>query len=403
MTTYTVLNLVQDLNGIMHGAPINDVLNFTQFNLVNRSASQLLLDCDPQETIKTLPIVNAVYSKVFDYPIPDDLKGNKVINIFPQVNQKLWDVFVQAYNQDFNVGKNWTTSSNFTILFNSGLKTIGINWFGAQNGQVVNTADSIQNNGTWFTGGSANNLTVDNVNFVSGNGSLKFDLANAGSSGFLEDNNMGAVNLSANVFQSVLFLYTFLPIGADFTSVELRWGSSSTDYYTQTATLTQQNTSFIDGWNLLQFPWETATTVGTPNPANITYTRVVWNYNGTQQIGVRLDNIVSRLGSILNMEYYSKYLFRDAITGAFKERATSLTDFINLDTEAYNLLLYIVAAFAAQQQSGVNSSFDYNLYWQNYQTNLKKYTTMYKSQVSKPHTVYYKMPNRSFKKFFRNW
>lgn len=401
--TYDITKLKADLTGIMHGTNLDDIQNL--YGLIDRAASQLLLDCDPQETIRVVPLTNAVYSQVYDYPLPDDVKGNRIINISPQVQMSNWgNNFSQSYNKDFTLGANFDTGSTFSPLFNTGIKTILIKWANANTGSLVNPADNIDDNGEWNVGGTASDLENDFVNFVSGNGSLKFNLA-AGANpsvGYLENTTSESIDLSDVENQSVLFLYTYLPTATDFVSVKLRWGSSSTDYYEQTATVTQQNTSFQDGWNLLAFPWISATTVGTPDASAITYLRVTWNYNGTVQTAVRLDNIVSRLGSILNIEYYSKYLFRNPTTGAFQETVLTNSDKINLDTESYTLLTYLVAAFASQQQSGSNSGFDSSYFLQMYQSNLKRYTTMYKSQVTKPRTTYYKTPMQNLRRFFNN-
>lgn len=402
MTTYTITQLKADLSGMIHGTTLNQITNL--FGLIDRAASQLLLDCDPQETIVTVPIVNAVYSMVYNYSLPVDVKGNKIINIFPQV--QTWargNNFSQIYNKDFTMAQGWNAGSSLSLLFNSGIKTIEINWANAITGTLVNPADEVGDDGNWVTGGTANNLTTDLVNFVAGNGSLKFDLSSGGnpSTGYLENSTSELVNLSNVENQSSLFLYTFLPTATDFNSVTLRWGSSSTDYWESTATMTQQNTAFANGWNLLQFPWLGATVVGTPNSSAVTYLRVIWDYNGNAQTAVRLDNIVSRLGSILNIEYYSKYLFRNPITGAFQERVLTNSDLINLDTESYTLLLYLVAAFAVQQQSGAESVFDTQYFLNLYNANLNRYRTMYKSQIIKPRTAYYTAPFRNLRRYFR--
>lgn len=398
--TKSITTVENDLEGILHGTTLDQITNL--YGIFNRAASQLLLDCDPQETIRTFPIANGVYSQVYEYQAPVDVKGNRVLSFFPQVQQYQGNnQFTQTYQQAFNFSTYWNPGSSFNVLFNSGIKTMQINWWNAPTGDIINEADGLATNGTWATGGNANNLAVDNVNFVAGNGSLSFNLSSGAnpSTGYLENTTSQAADLSAVVNQAVLFLYTYLPKGTDFSQVELRWGSSSSDYYVKTANATQQLTVFQNGWNLLAFPWQSATTVGSPNPSNITYLRVTWTYNGKTQTAVRLDNIVSRLSSILNISYYSKYLFSNPITGAWQETVLTDSDLVNLDTESYTLFLYLCAAFCSQQQSGSNSAFDTQYFFNLYNTNLKRYTTMYKSQVIKPKAVYYK--TRNFRNFFR--
>lgn len=404
-TTYNITQLKADLTGIMHGTTLNQITNL--YGLIDRAASQLLLDCDPQETIVTVPLVNAVYSQVFFYPIPVDLKGNRIISILPQVQQwRPGNQFAQTYSQDFTTSASgfWRSGSEFSLIFNAGLKAININWANANTPILINEANNISDNGNWSVGGTASNLSTNYINFVSGNSSLSFDLT-AGtnpSTGNLVNSTSQAVNLSMIENQSVLFMYTFLPVGTDFTSVTLQWGSSASDYWSYTTSLTQQNTAFQNGWNLLAFPWQPAAVTGAPNASSITYLNVIWNYNGTHQTAVLLDNIVSCLGSILNISYYSKYLFRNPVTNAFQERVRTDSDFINLDTESYSMFTYLVAAFAAQQQSGAESVFDTQYFLNLYNSKLNRYRTMYKSQVTKPKVVYYPAPNyNNLRRFYR--
>ncbi len=210
---------------------------------------------------------------------------------------------------------------------------------------------------------------------------------------------MNAVDISEQLNQATEFLYTYLPSATAVTSVEFRWGSSATDYYARTVSVSQQNTAFQNGWNLLSYLWAGITPVGSPDPSSITYLRVTWNYDGTLQTGVRLNNIVSRMGQVLEMEYYSKYMFSD-VAGAFKERVTANTDTVNLDTETYMLYFDKVVELAVQQQQGLNASFyDGPKFEQKYQNSLKRYKAMYKSELQKPTQMYYMISNPSYSRY----
>jgi hypothetical protein len=191
----------------------------------------------------------------------------------------------------------------------------------------------------------------------------------------------------------------YLPTASDFTSVGLRWGSSSANYWSSTATTTHEGTTFQNGWNLIRYDWSSASSTGTPDSSAVNYLRITYNYNGTAQTAVRLDSIISRLGTIMDIEYYSKFLFRDASTGAFQETVTADTNLINLDTESYNLFLYLVARFCAQQNQGANSGFDETYFRTLYEADLAKYTARYKSELQKPQSRYYSIPNRSATRF----
>jgi len=264
--SYSVLNAKQDLTGILHGTQLNKVTNLTQ--LFNRAARQVMQDLDPQETIR-IQQLNPVFTGVFDYPIPTDLKGTKIIDVFPQVNRTPNEITLARYNQAFDLTKT-SLLNEFTIIYNTGSRYMRLNTPFLPVPIGINGANDLTENGTWSVDDDADNLTVNNVNFVFGGGSLQFDLVPNVNDGLLTNSTQAAVDLSTLLNQGSLFLWTFLPTASVFTSIDLYWGSSNGDYYTNSATLTQQGLAFQDGWNLLQFQWLGATVVGSPNDASIT-------------------------------------------------------------------------------------------------------------------------------------
>jgi hypothetical protein len=100
------------------------------------------------------------------------------------------------------------------------------------------------------------------------------------------------------------------------------------------------------------------------------------------------------------LEYYSKFLFRDAITGAWQETVTDSSNLVNLDTESYNLFLYQSTYLAAQQQQGLGALFfDANYFLQLYQQDLKRYKSIYKSEVQIPQSTYYTPTNPRYTQY----
>lgn len=395
--SYSVLDAKNDLQGVLHGTTNNQIQNLN--GIFNRTARQLLLDVDPQETKRTLEFVNPIFNTVFDYPIAADVKGNKIIDIFPQVQRLPRDIWSQAYNQAFDVAKQniYASSDMFTMNFNTGIKTIRLNSPFLNQPVIVNQIEAIATNGTWTTGGTASNLAVNNMNFVQGAGSLQFDTTIGAA--YLENSTMSVVNLSSVVNQASMFVWVYVPTGTTLASVDLRWGSSSSSYYHKTVTLNQEGNAFVNGWNQCQFDWVSATIVGSPNSASIGYARTTLNVTGTLT-GCLLNGLDSILGTILSYEYYSKYMFRDAATGAFQETVTDDSNLINLDTESYNLFFNLLAYFSSQQQQGLDASFnDGPFFLAQYQQSLARYKLMYKSEIQKPASVYYLMDKPGYGRY----
>ncbi len=371
--------------------------------LIYRSARTLLLDVDPQETKRTLEFVNPIYNSVFDYPIADDVKGNAIIDIFPQVKRLPLDIWSQSYNQAFDVTKQniYSLTNLFTMNFNTGLKTLRINAPFLNPPVIINTMEGIDINGTWATGGTASDLEVNNTNYVYAAGSLQYNVTSGAA--YLENSTMSAINLSNVENQSSLFVWVYIPTGASLTSVNLRFGSSSGDYWTGTVTQNQQSVAFVNGWNLCQFVWSSLSTVGSPDSSSISYARITLNVTASMA-GCLMNAFSSILGTILSYEYYSKYLFRDAITGAFQEKVTDDSNIINLDVESYNLLTYQVAYLASQQQQGVNAlQYDGNFFLNQYNNGVQKYKLRYRSEIQKPQGSYYTPSRPGYGRFLGRW
>ncbi len=397
--SYSITNLRTDIENSLHGTTLNKVSGFNQ--IVQRAGSQLLLELDPIETIRIVQMTSPIYNQVYDYAIPTDLKGTKIIDIRPQQNRTPQDLYLQDYNQEFDISKQYTLQPSFTIQLNQGVKSMRIENNLLVNGILLNQADTITGNGTWVASGGATNLRQDNLFFAGGAASsLAFDTLSGQSTATLTNSTMEAEDLTEQYLQSHQFLFSYLPTASKFTNIKLRFGSSASDYYEETFLLNQDGTAFIDGWNLVDGDWALATKVGTPDITAINYLQVTWTYDTTVIAGIRLNSIYSRLGALIQIEYYSKYLFRDASTGAFQETITDNSNLINLDTETRNLLYCLVGVYAVQQVQGLDALFfDSNFFEQKYREALAMYKATFKSQWQKPRTTYYSLPNPSNKRW----
>jgi hypothetical protein len=395
---YSISQANADLTGILHGTNLNKITGLT--NLHNRTARQLLADLDPQETIRKSITTTPIFSQVWDYACPSDLKSNRIIDIAPQYTRLPSQVITQTYNQPFDIDKNKSvTNPEFTIQFNNGIKSVRINDTSLPQGTVIDTCEATDG---WTASATASNLSEDNVNFASGSGSLSFDVTTG--IGSISKTLASQLDLSAQINQSSLFYYLYLPSGPLLTSTEIRWGSSASDYYSRTLTTTNEGTAFQTGWNLIRADWNGASITGSPTVTAINYIYIGVTV-ASNQTGIKVDNIVSTMGMYRTIEYYSKFLFRNANSGAFQETTTDISDLINLDTESYNVYLALLAFYATQQVQGVNAlSFDGNFWGQEYLKLVQRYTSLNKSQVQKPRQNYYTQVKAGFGKYLgRRW
>ena len=201
------------------------------------------------------------------------------------------------------------------------------------------------------------------------------------------------------------FYWVYLPTASGITSLTLRWGSDYTaNYYTYTATTTQQGVAFQNGWNLIAVPWVSATKVGSPVVTTYNSVQLIVNYNSVAQTGLKFCNLTSNTGYIFEIQYYSKYLFRNASTNAFQETLADSTDngkILNLDTESYNLFLFKAAFFVAQSLQGSDASYDADYFQTEYINALKRYKMLNPSEAMLKGEYYYTMPRKGYRTYVK--
>jgi hypothetical protein len=378
---------------MLHGTTLGQITNIN--GVFNRSARQLLLDIDPAET-KVMAQLGTVYQGVYNYACPTDLKGNKIVDLYWQGGRSYREVFVQTYNQNFDVSKDYSLVNKFTIFQNKGVKTIRIDYNNSGRSISINPINSITGNGTWSASGTASNVVQNNLITDNGNAVLSFDVATG--TGYLENSTMSAVDLSNHLNQSGIFWDFFVPLASSLTSCSIRFGSDSSNYWEKTGITTHfDGSSFVNNQNNVYSAWSGMTKVGSPDESSITYVRL--GFVASADItGLSVAQLWSKLGFVFNIEYYSKYLF-SSLAGVWQETVLDDSDLINLDTDSYNLFLYLCVLGATQQALGQDSGFDTNEFLMLYQKGLARYKSMYKSEISKPQLPYYK---RTFNGYWPN-
>lgn len=389
---YNITTVLNDLSGVVHGTQINKVPN--PYGLLNRTARTILLDVDPKETQRIVQL-GQVFNDVFDYSLPADVKGDRIVDLRVQAGRQPGDVFTQGYAQTFDAKKLLGFANKTYTQWNTGIKTFRIEAPTLQS--PITLTDTSSTTG-WTVTAGAQNLSLNTTNYPAGGGAIQFDLAAGSSTGSVQISTLSPIDLTGHVNIDTLFFWAYLPTGASITNLILRWGSDVTaNYYTYTATTTQQGTSFQNGWNLISMPWASATKVGSPTITAYDSVQLTVTYNSTLQTGVMFSNLTSNPGTIFEIQYYSKYLFRDPSTNAFQETVVDTTDnnkILNLDTESYNLFFNKAAFYVAQTLQGADAGYDATYWDTEYQTALTRYRALNPSEAMVKTEAYYDLPKK---------
>ena len=318
-----------------------------------QAVEEMLSIIKPKELSRRVIVENALYDQVNAYTCPEDLDTNKIMQWYRLKGNREVDGFynpmTQVTNRAFDAstrggnGGNWASAQNlFTIEYQSSKKFLKVSDYHNNTGTTINNMDSITSNGTWNVFGNLVNLATDNLTYVAGKGSLRFDLNTSSTTGGIISSGMTSVDLTSYLNVGKVFTWIDLPNVTQLQTVTLDMFSSPTDYYSITVNSPHDTNQFQLGQNLLGFEMDSSTmnTVGTPNPADINQIRFTFVTNGTLLMNsVRIDNVVARKGVVYGLQYISNQIFKDATSQLMKWRPTEDSDIIVLEYDTYQVLL----------------------------------------------------------------
>ena len=378
--SHTIAQLETDLPGLLHGTNLNHVQN--KYGIYARAAEKCLEDISFYETKRVAQITNAVYSDIYEYALPSDLSGDDIIDIRPQVNRKSYQAPLRQDSMEFNRFKK---TNKFIISNNSGVRMLNFN-SGETGATLLNACDSLTENGTWLLADDALNITLDNLNYVSGTGSLNFDVSGVTTTASLYNLNITETDLSEYEDSGTLFVWVYMPVA--ITSATLYWGDDLSGKYWYNSATSAQNGVFQVGWNLIRFDWNGATKTGTPNSTKVKAVKISLTYDGNADTDYRIDNIIVTRGTIYEIEYYSSYLFSTA-GGVLKNSVSDPTDIVILE-DGYQTFLSKVVELMQAQIRAEDSTFDINYYKGEYIVEAKKYKAKFPTEVISKVRNYYR-------------
>ena len=372
---------------------------FSQVNdrqvIVNRAVRFVLGDIDLRSTKRNSQLSPNLFRNNYDYTAPADLKQTKIIDIKKQVNRQSTEGWILVDETDFHRYKG-ISDHRIAIADDELVRILKIDGVEGDVSAVIHNCDSLTSNGTWATvAGDASNLTLDTDNFVEGSGALNFDAATGATTAAIELTGATAVDLTDHDEKSSIFVWVFIPDYSDaegdtVTNFILRWGNDSSNYWSRTVTVNNEGATFYDGWNLLRFDWNGATETGTVNPATIDYIRFTVTKAAALAADTdwRVDHIVSKVGEIYNVVYYSKYGWQSS-ANAYLEESTATTDTLNADVDEVEIIGFKAAEMASQE---LKEYEDAKYFRQQYTEAKQVYESQSPSEALRIHKTYYDAP-----------
>jgi hypothetical protein len=342
----------------LHGTTLAKVQDV--YGKFGEAASTMRLKCAPPSLIRSAPIANAIYDKVFNYSCPADCDSQSIIDIRPISDKRFRfddNIPTQGIKQ-FDIKK---AENTYTIEYINGQKTLRLSK-NLTPRTLLTRCDTLSE-ATFAAIGDASNLRIDSLDKISGEGAVKFDLSGATGTGGVSIDLKGPVDLSQLESLGALFTYFKFPTASILTGVELRWGTSASSYWSRTVTAAQDRAFADNAWLLLNHQWNGASKVGSPISGAITHLEIIAHYtSGTAYVGAGIDNITAALGEAWEVVYYSNSLFTDTTGVTWKQEPTNDTDIIRLDDDGINILLFEFMLTLQQELKGKNMGSDYQFF-----------------------------------------
>lgn len=339
---FTVNNLFSTALRVFSGVSKN---SFSDPNGIIADAVRMVAtNVDLIEAKKVVPLTPALYLGDNLYQIPEDV--STITDISPAGGRRYENEASFTLTDPMTIARDYSnTGIDYAIEYRMGLKLLRVQpGIIADTPVILHDCNSLTDSGTVTASGDAGNLDVNTVFYLNGTGAVDFDITPSAGNAYIEFALTDAVDISSLTRDGSFTAGVYVPseLVGKLTSVTIRVGSSSSDYYQMTATKTSYGGDFVEGYNIVRFVRRSATTTGTPVDTDIDYIRVDLAHTLTSTVlGVKLDVIAGHKGLGYNLSYYSQYRFISETTGLAIEFPTNigLMDKVVIDNDAYDLVV----------------------------------------------------------------
>lgn len=331
MTTIirTIKKLKDGISGLLTNVAVDNVSDL--YGKLEESLATLQQKAQLPEAMTSTLIT--LYDGVVNYPAVTPLFGSTVKDIRPvgQFRQS-GDMVYKHGGEDFDLQKGYGPISGYNLAFETenGVNIMRIKTRFTPHRVVVDPMNATTG---WTIGGTASLLAQDTSFYYMSPASLRFTLTGIGS-GYLEKTLQSAIDMTPYKNVGMGFLELELPV-LNLSSVNIRIGSDSANYYTVSAT--QGNLGAWTVGDFLDTPLDLsqATTTGAPDITKIKYVRLTFTTIATIT-NIRCGYLSFSLPSQHKVMFSTNGIFK-ATDGSINNFITDDDDIILLGDSPYNL------------------------------------------------------------------
>jgi len=342
MPNYTYSQLKSDVNARIKGK-IGILVDIR--STINQGVRQTYSDLDLLTARRKAKLTPNLFSGIYEYAAPTDLKGYAIITIQNQTFEKsrYWNLVPYEQflrRQDFNT---------IAISDYDGLRKVLLNTIVDDKKITIGSFDSVTG---WTAVGDAENIDTDKSDFITRNASLSFDISSAGGlTAGVGNIDIGKIDMTDYLKgNGTVTVWVKILSIVGLTNYILNIGSDSSNYYSKTTTTQSDGTAFVEGWNLLKFDMTSLTTVGTPVDTECVYAALYMTKLNTKisESGYKFDDLILHNGEISNIYYYSGYGWQTS-GGTYIKNSTADSDLLNAGEEEYEIILCKCTELAADE------------------------------------------------------
>jgi len=294
-------------------------------NIIVEAVRQVNMNIDITESKKIIPLTQAVYTGDYLYALPTDL--DTVISLTP-IDGKFssWEEYLNRDARSMGLDTS-SLDNSFRTEYRQGTRLMRITGnHTATTPITLHDCDSLDDNGTVTATADANNIGINEINFMDGVGSVDFNITPSSGIATVIFDGIDTQDISSVTRDGSFSMMMDVPteLAGKITSIRIRVGHDSSNYLQQTVTMNAFNGAFTQGYNPVRFERRTATTTGTVDDTLIDYMEVsITHTASTDVIGVKIDHIIAEKGVAYALAYYSNLYYTDA-SGIFIDRPASV-------------------------------------------------------------------------------
>lgn len=362
--TYLATEAISELRSEFEGGAS---MSLDWYTLLKRGARNTLDNINPETLKRRVPIYGGVANNLAVYYCPEDVRVPSAI--YRQPHDRTPVAKYTSPTEFFTSNK----ADQFTLEYINGVRFLLVRQSVPYRFTTIDEMDD--------TIGKVSDqpLTVNDFNFISGNGALErtFTELSANPTDNLITRELTTPISLTDMLNGILLIPMVFENAKNIQTVKFYLKTDDSNFYTLTSASDSVGDNFIDGLNMVRLKLSERAETGAVNDAQINEWGIkVETVAGTTET-VIIDKISLQKSAQYYFEYYSNRMFIDGATKAWKETLAS-GDKINLAQEARDILHYETVLLIAQGNTKIRQSrsgFDnftgqlsrkYGTYWEKF-------------------------------------